>query len=57
MNYASFSRLALARAIPFIPLESEIDQPIASCRKHTATLLQLLKETGVRIGEAAKLLE
>jgi integrase len=42
-------------SIPFIPLESEIDQLIASCHKRTATLLQLLKETGVRIGEAARM--
>jgi len=41
--------------IPFIPLEKEIDQLIASCSKRTATLLQLLKETGIRIGEAAKM--
>jgi len=41
-------------AIPFIPLEKEIAQLIANCSKKTATLLQLLKETG-RIGEAAKL--
>jgi integrase len=42
-------------SIPFIPLESEIDQLIASCNKRTATLLQTLKETGARIGEVAKL--
>jgi len=43
------------RKLPFIPTESEIDQLIAGCGKKTATLLQLLKETGMRIGEAWKL--
>jgi len=42
--------------LPFIPMETEIDQLIASCGNKTATLLQLLKETGMRIGEATKLL-
>ncbi|MEM2385482.1 MAG: tyrosine-type recombinase/integrase [Candidatus Bathyarchaeia archaeon] len=45
----------MEESIPFIPLESEIDQLIASCSKRIAALLQLMKETGVRIGEAAKL--
>ena len=43
------------RKLPFIPLESEIDQLIAGCGPKTATLLQLLKETGMRIGEAWRL--
>lgn len=38
--------------IPFIPLEREVDQLIASTGKKTATFLQLLKETGMRCGEA-----
>jgi integrase len=41
--------------IPFIPLESEIDSLIAGCAKTTSLLLQLLKETGMRIGEALRL--
>jgi integrase len=41
--------------IPFIPLESEIDALIAGCGKTTATLLQMLKETGMRFGEAKSL--
>jgi integrase len=41
--------------IPFIPLETEIDQLIAGCGKTTAAILQTLKETGMRIGEALKL--
>jgi integrase len=38
--------------IPFIPMEQEIDQLIAGCGEKTAALLQALKETGMRIGEA-----
>lgn len=41
--------------IPFIPLEREIDDLIACCSKRTAALLQLLKETGARLGEALQL--
>jgi len=40
---------------PFIPTETEIDELIASCGNRTATLLQTLKETGIRISEAVKL--
>jgi integrase/ribosomal protein L37AE/L43A len=38
--------------IPFIPMEQEIDQLIAGCGEKTAALLQTLKETGMRVGEA-----
>jgi len=38
--------------IPFIPTEEEIDQLIAGCGEKTTALLQALKETGMRIGEA-----
>jgi len=38
--------------LPFIPQESEIDQLISSMGKKMATFLQLLKETGIRAGEA-----
>jgi integrase len=48
-------RYRITRKIPFIPLESEIDQLIASCGKKTSTTLQLLKETGMRIGESVRL--
>ena len=41
--------------LPFIPLESEIDALIAGCGKKTATVLQLIKETGMRIGEVWRL--
>ena len=43
------------RKLPFIPTETEIDQLIAGCNRRMATFLQLLKETGVRCGEACKL--
>lgn len=43
------------RQLPFIPLESEIDSLIARAGKKLATSLQLIKETGMRIGEACKL--
>lgn len=38
--------------IPSIPTEQEIDQLIAGCGEKSAALLQSLKETGMRIGEA-----
>lgn len=41
--------------IPFIPQEKEIDDLIAGCGRKTATFLLLLKETGIRAGEAWQL--
>ena len=41
--------------LPFIPTEAEIDQLIAACGKKLSALLQLIKETGVRIGEACRI--
>jgi integrase len=41
--------------LPFIPTEQEIDLLIAHCGKTTSTVLQFLKETGVRIGELVQL--
>ena len=41
--------------LPFIPLEREIYELIAGCGKKTATFIRLLKETGMRSGEAWKL--
>ena len=38
--------------LPWVPLETEIDQLIAGCSRRIATFLQLLKETGMRPGEA-----
>jgi integrase len=43
------------RKQPFIPTEEEINQLIAGCGKRTATFLQVLKDTGARLGEIAKL--
>jgi len=43
------------RKLPFIPTENEVDQLIGGCNKRMATYLQLLKETGIRCGEACKL--
>ena len=40
------------RKLPFIPMEKEIGQLIAGTGSKTATFLQLLKETGMRCGEA-----
>ena len=41
--------------LPFIPTEKEIDQLIAACGFRTSTFLTILKETGIRSGEAAKI--
>jgi integrase len=41
--------------LPFIPTETEIDTLISASGKKTSALLQLLKETGARIGEIEKL--
>lgn len=41
--------------LPFIPSEAEIDQLIAGCGKKTATVLQVLKDTGARGCEASKI--
>jgi integrase len=38
--------------LPFVPHESEIDALIAGCGKKTSTLLRLIKETAMRLGEA-----
>jgi integrase len=43
------------RKLPFIPTENEVDQLIGGCNQRMATYLQLLKETGIRCGEACKL--
>lgn len=45
------------RKLPFIPTETEIDQLISGCSPRIATLLQMLKETGMRCGEACDLLK
>jgi integrase len=40
---------------PYIPTEEEINQLIAACGRKLGTFLQLLKETGMRCGEAIRL--
>ncbi|MEM3752842.1 MAG: site-specific integrase [Candidatus Bathyarchaeia archaeon] len=44
-----------SRKIPFIPTEQELDQLIACTGKNLSALLQLLKETALRVGEALSL--
>jgi integrase len=41
--------------LPFIPTEEELDALIIAGSKRLTTLLQILKETGVRLGEALTL--
>jgi integrase len=48
-------RYARLRRLPFIPLESEVDQLIAGSNRRMAAFCQLIKETGARPGEAHKL--
>jgi integrase/transcription elongation factor Elf1 len=43
------------RRLPFIPFEREIDDLIVGCGRRTGAFLQLLKETGMRAGEALRL--
>jgi len=43
------------RKLPFIPLESELDALISGASRKLAAFLQLLKETGMRCGEALRL--
>jgi integrase/predicted RNA-binding Zn-ribbon protein involved in translation (DUF1610 family) len=45
----------IVRKIPFIPTEEEIDDLIAGNPNTVATMLQLLKETAMRSGEAIRL--
>jgi integrase len=48
-------KYARENKLPFIPTEKELDSLICSATPKTATLLQLLKETGARIGEITRL--
>ncbi len=43
------------RKLPFVPKEKEIDDLVAGCSKTVAIFLQLLKETGMRCGEAIEI--
>ncbi|MFZ7138820.1 MAG: tyrosine-type recombinase/integrase [archaeon] len=49
-------RCNVTRKLPFIPTEQEINSVISGCGRKMSTFLQLLKETGMRCGEANKLL-
>ncbi len=51
----NFHKFKTNQKLPWIPLESEIDQLIAGCSPRVTAFLQLLKETGVRCGEAWRL--
>ena len=44
-------KYTIVQKFPFIPTEQEIDLLISACGKVTGTVLQMLKETGMRIGE------
>jgi integrase len=48
-------RYRITMKMHFIPTEQEIDLLIAGCGKITGTVLQTLKETGIRIGELCML--
>jgi len=48
-------KLTVTRKIPFIPTEKELDILISACGPKTSAFLQLLKETGMRCGEAIRL--
>lgn len=50
-----FPKYKIQRKLPFIPAEEEIDQLISGCQNNMATFLQVLKETGMRYGEAYNL--
>jgi len=53
VNFGKWGRQP--QKIPWVPLETEIDQLIAGSLLLVATFLQLLKETGMRCGEAIRL--
>jgi len=38
--------------LPFVPLESEVEQLVSGMGQKTGTFLQVLRETGMRCGEA-----
>jgi integrase len=45
----------IVRKLPYVPLEKDVDELIASCGKKLSAILQLLKESAMRIGEALSL--
>lgn len=48
-------RYKQTQTLPFIPTEEELNALIATSGKKLSTMLQILKETGARLGEAFKL--
>lgn len=54
-NSLDFCKWRIVEKLPWIPLEREIDQTIAGSNRKTAAFCQLLKETGMRSGEAWQL--
>lgn len=48
-------RYAHVFKLPLIPAEQDLDALISGCGPRTSTFLQLLKETGIRAGEAHRL--
>jgi len=48
-------RYKRVQKLPWVPTEQEVDQLIAGCSHKYATFLQMLKETGMRPGEAWQL--
>jgi integrase len=55
-NHLNFNKWShQPQKLPWIPLEREIDELIAGCNRRFGAFLQLLKETGVRSGEAWRL--
>jgi integrase len=53
VNFGKWGRQP--QKIPWIPLETEVDQLISGSLKLVATFLLVLKETGMRCGEAIRL--
>jgi integrase len=51
----TFPKYQRPESMVFIPLEQELDQLIAGCKHRLSTLLQILKETAMRYGEALRL--
>jgi integrase len=48
-------KYTVSQKLPYVPLESEIDQIIGGCSKTIATVIQTIKETGARIGEVTRI--
>jgi len=55
-DHINFKKWAKQKGkLPWIPHEKEVDALIACCSRKVGTFLQLLKETGMRCGEAWRL--